>query len=266
MRFIIPILLLLSTEAMADRGVSFLGFDAFDFENCTKALATYEGVKRPWVAMLWGSFGVDHACRERFLALPQKKKRLQIYIDNGTCSRSGRKCSRYDRPNFTKRTKQIAEWIRPRLMQAEFWVIMRLEDDDRTATVAKKRKIMRGYLPRGVKLGRNPNVKTTYFDGFDIAELHGLQRFDFPSGKIRVLSNDGIDVDFGSKRLRCAGSISKAKLLTSVKRTAATSINNLLWWQSQGGCADEWRFPFERRLFLYSADVHVVNKILRGIL
>ncbi len=256
--------LLLPGLAIAERGVSFLGMEAFDSETCTKALRVYEAVKRPWAAMLWGSFGKTHICPERFLALPQKTKRLEIYADNGTCNRSGRHCTKYDRPEFTKRIKQIAAWIKPRISLASYWVMMRLEDDEREATVKKKRTIMRRYLPRAVKLGRNPNVKTSYFSGFDIAELHGFQRTDFPRGKIRVLSNDGFDLDLGSERMCCIGYLRLSQFVPVLRASKAAGINNLLWFQAQGGCTEIWVEPINRHPELWDADIRTINKLLRN--
>ena len=54
---------------------------------CEKALKAYEGVKNPALMFLWGTFGDDLSCVEKFLKMNKKDKQVYIHFSNECCIR-----------------------------------------------------------------------------------------------------------------------------------------------------------------------------------
>ena len=55
---------------------------------CERALKVFDGVKKPALMFLWGTFGDYLSCVKKFLALPQKKKEVYIHFSNECCRRN----------------------------------------------------------------------------------------------------------------------------------------------------------------------------------
>jgi len=55
---------------------------------CDKALKAFEGVKKPALMFLWGTFGDEKLCLKKFLNLPQKEKEIYIHFSNECCRRN----------------------------------------------------------------------------------------------------------------------------------------------------------------------------------
>lgn len=83
------ILLLLASNALAE---STVGIGYYSIQNktfpCDKALRVFDGVKKPALMFLWGTFGDDLSCVEKFVDLPQKNKEIYIHFSNECCRRN----------------------------------------------------------------------------------------------------------------------------------------------------------------------------------
>jgi len=264
MKAFLLLLLLAVSAAKGEEGVSYLAFAGFDSKECAKALRVWDGVEFAWVAFLWSSFG-DGLCPDIFISnVKSRRKRVQIYASNGTCRRFPRYCTRFDVPaSYASRLERIADWIYSRYGEAEFHVVIELEDDISTKEFRRRLKLARKILPPGTKIIRNPNARNFDSHGADIIELHGLERADFPAGAGSVVSNDGVDIDFGSARRECKGAVSASRLRGSILSARKDGSNYLIWWNTQGACTGKFVEPRRRSFGLRSKDVRSVNKILR---
>ena len=56
---------------------------------CEKSLQVFEGVKNPALMFLWGTFGDDLSCVEKFLKMNKKEKKVYIHFSNECCRRNG---------------------------------------------------------------------------------------------------------------------------------------------------------------------------------
>lgn len=265
MKLLLTALLLLTSAARAELGVSYLAFAGFNNRECTKALRVWRGLDVAWVSFLWGSFG-DGPCPERFLGLPNKRKRVQIYASNGTCKRKPRHCTRWDQPrSYERRIETIAAWILlHRKGKVRFRVVIELEDDLLTHEYLRRVRIAKRVLPRGVMIGRNPNAK--HFDSTNVRfiELHGLERDDFPRAVRGIGGSDGYDVDFHSRRRPCRSAITMRRLSSAIARAKANGRDFLAWYNAQGACTGKFVEPHRRVIRIFPEDVYRLNAILRS--
>lgn len=69
-----------------------LGQAYYAIENktfpCEKALKAYEGVKKPTLMFLYGTFGDDLSCVEKFIKMNKKDKQVYIHFSNECCRRN----------------------------------------------------------------------------------------------------------------------------------------------------------------------------------
>lgn len=69
-----------------------IGVGYYSIQNktfpCDKALKAFEGVKKPALMFLWGTFGNEKICLNKFLNLPQKEKEVYIHFSNECCRRN----------------------------------------------------------------------------------------------------------------------------------------------------------------------------------
>ncbi len=85
--FALPIFCLAQTKEPPTVGVGYYAIQNKTFP-CTKALKVFDGVKKPALMFLWGTFGDSLECVEKFLALPQQKKEVYIHLSNECCRRN----------------------------------------------------------------------------------------------------------------------------------------------------------------------------------
>ncbi len=55
---------------------------------CKKSLQVFNGVKKPALMFLWGTFGNDLTCVEKFIKMNKKNKKVYIHFSNECCRRN----------------------------------------------------------------------------------------------------------------------------------------------------------------------------------
>ena len=87
---------------------STVGMAFYSIQNktfpCEKALKVYDGIKKPALMFLWGTFGDNLSCVEKFVDLPQKHKEVYIHFSNECCRRN-RTCKKGEKKNALEQSK-----------------------------------------------------------------------------------------------------------------------------------------------------------------
>lgn len=56
---------------------------------CERALNVFQGIKKPALMFLWGTFGDDLTCVEKFIKMNNRQKQVYIHFSNECCRRNG---------------------------------------------------------------------------------------------------------------------------------------------------------------------------------
>lgn len=245
-------------------GVAFLAIQRFTPAQCTTALHTFDGIKRPALAFLWGSFGTDLSCVKRFIQQTQGRHgTVLVYAYNDTCDRLARRCTKEDKPkDFTARVKEIRRFVNYASARGvKVIVTVGLEDDLPKREYSRRVAAMRKHLP--VPLSRNPFSGAGGTVGVDYYESHRLQRCE--SALPCVLTNDGYDISLGNGYRTTGDPISISALRSSIKRIKGSYSYVLLWWRSAQGNSRGFVEPRKRTPLVRQIDCSTVNKLLREI-
>lgn len=261
----------------------YVGWSSFAAMNkrfpCERFLASYDGVERPALSVLWGTFGKDMSCIERFMSTTQGRDRLlQIHFSNENCRKKERCLAGELMPRMSvRRFNSALELRRKRVRQA---VKRRVENilakitpliDDRTkviltlgledqftdrAALNLKRMIKRDW---NYGIVRNPlNVYSRsvarYF------EYHSLYP---PRREHCVYNPDGRSVRLrGDSKYR--PSVSRQEFRRAVR--SYCHCTGIFGWNAESqGIGEKFVAP-RRRSFAFSrADSRRVNMILKFI-
>jgi len=275
-------------EAEIVGGVSFYAIQGYSKNECARALKVFNGLRKPALAMLWGTFGVSNQCiqqyLEKFSATPHI---LEIHITNNTCLR-GRICRRGEilRGIVPRRYNTLLESKDPGLMAAlkgrinsivitmkrirgentQLLISTALEDNYSLAAYEVVRSLLVEaqtvtpfLIVRSPMSGREQNVTNA-----DLFEAHGFSPRIDPRWEGRCLvNNDGDEIVFRG-RVR-PGQKRPSELLSYLKRYQSQGCWVFLWWSGAQGLLPKLGpriSPMRRTFILRPRDISTINEVL----
>ena len=288
--FSICIYVTFATQSFAEiTGISFYAMQGFSEIKCERALKSLEGSPHPAIAVLWGTFGSNTTCLEKFFErFKDKPHTLEIHPTNQTCIRS-KDCEEtevfvtgsvnaYTRlledsnpiliDKLAARLDEIANFVAAfRNENSRIIISTGLEDDytalgfDVMANLLKERRSITQFY-----VVRSPHKKfaaASLFPGADMIEAHGFSPVvSSDVGGQCIVNNDGEDIVF-------AGSSSDKKIRPVKKFTLFKEkyLNKgcivFLWWGRPQGILtkkSERVPPLSRRLILRPDEIEKISK------
>lgn len=292
--------LVLAQTAIADYCVSALAMEGLNRKQCNNLMVSFRDIEKPCVAYLYKSFRRNLKADSGFFCPSEFAKKysdrehvIQVYIDNPTCRRAGRRCDKTREifPSLSSSEYSLlfeqkdiatldtyASRVSSLLIEllwygnsnTNFILVPGLEDDLSNQAYKNKISIIKKMvqasgLPR-VTYVRNANAKTSddiNFRGSHYLELHGLQP-EFNAIERCSYSNDGYDLDFGSGYKPLPSRISMRSAKDIFEGFAARGCRVLLWWNTQG-ITSKFILPYRRSYIVRRKDNIVVNTILKDL-
>ena len=254
---------------------------------CEKSLQVFEGVKNPALMFLWGTFGDDLSCVEKFLKMNKKEKKVYIHFSNECCRRNGT-CkkgelmknvgvkelnSRLEKKDkdtlgkYKKRMEEILSFIDE--MQKEnpntTWYISTGLEDNYTL---KAKKIVYNKLREYKKKSKNSDKITIYVNPLNskcIANKCEIHKKDLGRDNHWVFLPDGYCVkpfDACNNNVFTASEQNK-KINAQIKNKNSYFV----WWSEQQGRYGEpasmAKPPRKRTIKISDKQIQEANKLLK---
>lgn len=290
------IVIALPTQLTAEtQGVAYFAAQGFSKKECKKALSVFNGVQKPALAILWGTFnrGNFQGCAQRFLhRFSDKKHYLQIHFSNESAralKRAGPyellhrlSSKQYNRQlehrrtkaikAIAKRAKNISQFISENGNQnTVFMVSTGLEDRLTSGAYLALTEVLKMTLPKNTVFIRNKvgaYEGNTFWGGASFIELHGLKPKFKPNTGARCIANfDGDNIRFFDNHKQ--GNKDKSSLpavLSTVRKLRKRGCFVFWWWPGPQGRGKNVKFVDPRkRVFQFdSRIIAVVNKNIKG--
>lgn len=266
-------------------GVAYYALQAFSEAECARALSVFDGVQRPSLAILWGTFGSSNACLNRYLSTYSNVPHvLEIHITNNTCLRRGI-CRRGEvvRGVTWRRYNRLLEERDPttmRLLRSRIYSIARairslrgantrvllssgLEDNYTRAAYEVVRSLLNSALTiTPFEIVRNPmRVGFSSTPTADLLEGHRVHSNIGPQWNGRcVVNNDGVDIQFSGSARR--GLIYWTSLPSFIEPYRSRGCLVYLWWAGPQGLGNPRVTPQRRRYVLRADALQKINQTL----
>ena len=198
--FVLLSLLVAQSAGATTYCADYFALAAFSPKQCELALSTFEGVKHPCIGVLWGTFGLNNFCLERFITrYGDKPHTIRIHATNETCRRPTKVCEKgrevnpaMRRGNYSRgllRNPELAREVGRRVVSIRDWLSLHgtkntrailttgLEDNFSRAAYEKVRDTFtEALIGSGILLARSPMASVSFgiaYGPSDFIELHG---------------------------------------------------------------------------------------------
>ena len=184
----------------------YKGLSAYSALNpkfpCDKYVELSTRVAKPAMAVLWGTFGKDISCVDKFIkANSSKPNLLEIHFSNETCHRYPRKCfygelKSYGIRTIQKRIYQIKALIEPLLLpNTKVILSMGLEDNYLRKRAKRLYSIIKSQWPYFI--ARSPDNDPYLPNRHMFIEHHGLYS---SCTRATIANNDGSELGMQAPR------------------------------------------------------------------
>jgi hypothetical protein len=290
-RFVIPIIALLifhlgrpAVVKAQDVGLGLFAMPSPKFP-CDQALAPFSHSSRPTLALLWGTFGKDTTCLEKwFKTTGEKPHFLEIHLSNEACRRNKR-CSSTDflpelsvaqlnrrleskDPLILAKYAELISEIRSSVDRykkpgGEYVLSTGLEDNFSTRAYETVLQAVRAHWP--YKVTRSPVGAPTKARilSADYMEGHGTAP-SFREGERCIANLDGDDIVFPHRKAGTSRTISWDNVSRFVATYSTRCRATFLWagnWQ--GLTSDTFVPPQDRDLIVSREDMDALQPFLK---
>lgn len=223
--------------------VSLYAISLFGPSDCDIALR----LKTPGISILWGYFGYNKTCLNRFLP---RIKYLQIHPSFHAT-----------RANQSSRHKKAIYRLARKFPDVSFIVSLGLEDRFTKKEATKTARRFRREKPGNVVLSLNSTTcPRCRISGVKYREAHT----DVPTRGFEIGSNDGWGIGFKGKAGKYL--LEPGEIRKNIAASAGLKIFVLWYGEAQGIGQPEDRFikPWRRKILVTRAQVRDINKVMYG--
>lgn len=231
-------------------GVGYYAIQHKDFPY-QEALHVFDGVKRPALAFVWGTFGdKQDGLKEWFRQVKDRPHLLEIHMMNQVCVRNGN-CGvgeiwpglsvRQFNNKLKTNDPELMDRIRTRVQEIKTFVdsqknenshlvlSLGLEDNFNKQAATNLERAVEEIWP--YEIARNPVAQKGVdqsLSGADALELH-TPNPKFGKGVQGIANLDGTDIDFSNREPTLSTSISPDKVRSFLSRNKGKSLAVFLW-------------------------------------
>lgn len=251
---------------------------------CESALRAFSSSESPTLAILWGTFGGDNRCLERWLRDARNRPHLlEVHLSNEACRRNKR-CSESDflpslsvaqlnarleqkdariLQSYAMKVREIRNTLAPFMTErGEYLISTGLEDNFSDAAYGMVLETVRANWPH--KVVRSPVGDPRRRDraGADYLEGHGATP-QFNGETPCIVNLDGDDMHFPHRSATLRNNRSWEEVLKFVETFSKKCRATFLWAAPWQGVSDAtFSRPLDRRFVLSNEDVEAVKKLL----